>query len=207
MLTSWGARSLQASLLLFLGAAAASAQILNSERIEQTFGSYGIDVLFSDAEHRLSNLYSEQGGVRVTRTFAVVEYPAEVDESFAAEHLEILDGGSIGSTLQAAGWEVIKSNVSFSEIDAHASLSDLMEIAPGTKLAAHLYRLEIARDAERFFYANIVEIHHPDYLTLEDLTTIYARNHQPAGSESRTDLSLLLNSQRLIGELDLALAQ
>jgi hypothetical protein len=207
MLTSWGARTLQASLLLVLGVAAASAQLLNSERIEQTFGSYGIDVLFSDATHRLSNLYSEHDGVRITRTFAVVEYPAVVDESFAAEHREILAGGSIGATLQAAGWEVVKSNVSFSQIDARAHLSNLMGIASGTKLAAHLYRLDIAREGERYYYATIVEIHHPDYLRLDDLTTIYARNLSSEGPEVRIDLSLLLNSQRLIGELDLALGQ
>jgi hypothetical protein len=36
----------------------AGAQILNSERIEQTFGSYGIEVIASEGSLRLSNLYS-----------------------------------------------------------------------------------------------------------------------------------------------------
>ena len=40
-------------------------ELLNSERIEQQFGSYGIDVLESDAEMRVSNLYSLSGQQKI----------------------------------------------------------------------------------------------------------------------------------------------
>jgi hypothetical protein len=55
-------------LLAAFGAAPITAQILNSERIEQTFGSYGIDVIASDALLRVSNLYSRHDGEKITRT-------------------------------------------------------------------------------------------------------------------------------------------
>ena len=64
-------RSLVCAWVLLLQALAslpAFAQILNSERIEQTFGSYGIDVVFSDSSLRISNLYSMESGAPVTRS-------------------------------------------------------------------------------------------------------------------------------------------
>ena len=46
-------------------------ELLNSERIAQRFGSYGIEVLESDGRVRVSNLYSNEQGGRICRTFAV----------------------------------------------------------------------------------------------------------------------------------------
>ena len=46
--------------------------LLNSERIERKFGSYGIDVLRNDDAVRMSNLYSLRDGEKICRTFAVV---------------------------------------------------------------------------------------------------------------------------------------
>ena len=52
-------------------------------------------------------------------------------------------------------------------------LADAMDVPGGTPMASHAYTLEIVRDDQRFDYALIVEIHHPDYLDEEDLVEIY----------------------------------
>ena len=198
-----------ALLLSALGASIVSAQILNSERIEQTFGSYGIDVLFSDETLRLSNLYSEHDGERVTRTFAIVDYPDEVSEAFAAEHRQILDGGSIGATFKVAGWEVIKTNVYVGALREQDALSVLMGTELDAEFAIHLYKLGIVRDDERYEYATIVEMHHPDYLNQAQLIRIYL----PEGgvgnqTESmRVYWPMVFSGLRQLQELGLALSQ
>lgn len=161
------------ALVTSFGALVASAQILNSERIEQTFGSFGIDVLYSDESLRVSSLYSEEGGARTTRTVAVVQYPALVDGAFTSEHQVILDGGSIGATFKEAGWEVVKINLSTQEMRQPDEITQLMSLDGRSPLATHFYQLDIRRQGERIPYAEIVEIHHPDYLTLDDLQRIY----------------------------------
>ena len=147
--------------------------LLNSERIEQRFGSYGIEVLESGAEYRVSNLYSGTGAQRICRTFAVVRYPPRVDPAFAAEHAAILAGGSIGAVFARAGWRVEKRHLSFGTLAATGRVASLMHIAVDTPLAVHVYVLEIVKGQRRFQYAAIVEIHHPDYLRVADLRTIY----------------------------------
>ncbi|HET7133350.1 MAG TPA: hypothetical protein VFJ95_13930 [Gammaproteobacteria bacterium] len=160
-------------------APAAVRELLNSERIEQKFGSYGIAVLRSDARLRVANLYSESRSAageterRTCRTFAVTRYPDEVAAAFAAEHREILAGGSIGAVFAAHGWRVTKAHLYYGERAAAPHVAELMRVAPGARLALDAYVLEIAKGDARFEYASIVEIHHPDYLALPDLATIY----------------------------------
>lgn len=156
-----------------LGVAVASAQILNSERIEQTFGSYGIELIFSDERLRLSNLYSLDDGEPVTRTFALVRYPEDVSPAFAPEHAAIVAGGSIGSTFEDAGWTVVKDYHQYFRIRLSPRLAAAMGVAADTPLATHAYRLEVARDGAQLEYALIIEIHHPEYLGEEDLPGIY----------------------------------
>jgi hypothetical protein len=174
-------------------ASVTQAQILNSERIEQTFGTYGIAVLFSDTALRLSNLYSIHDGRQVMRTFAIVGYPESVAASYAAEHQAILDGASIGSTFKDSGWDVIKTQHQFLGVSATPFLVEAMNVAPGIVLATHAYRLAIARGTERFDYATIIEIHHPDYLTGDGLRAIYGPASPPSEA-MRQDMSRLLQA-------------
>jgi len=159
-------------------------QLLNSERIAARFGNYGIEVLAGDSRERVSNLYSEANGERTCRTFAVVRYPAAIDSAVAAEHDEIVRGGSIGAVFAAHGWQVRKTNLRYFEIDAPARVAGLMRVAPGTRLAAHAYELDVVKDGRSLEYALLVEIHHPDYLKRDDLLAIYgaadASGHEAA---------------------------
>jgi hypothetical protein len=154
---------------------------LNSERIAQRFGSYGIDVLESDGRVRVSNLYSDHSGERICRTFAVVRYADTIAPAIAAEHAEIVAGGSIGAVFTSHGWRVDKTNLRYLVIEAPARVATLMHVTQGTPLAAHAYALDVAREGQSIPYALLVEIHHPDYLGRDDLQAIYG----PADSTGR----------------------
>ena len=148
-----------------------SSNLLNSERIAQKFGGYGIDVLYSSGRLRVSNLYD---GKHITRTLAIVDYPNVIDSAFSKEHKLILQGGSIGSTFKAQGWKIEKKNIFLGEIPPSSDWSKLytlMGISPA-RLSIWIYVFYIRKDDKVFPYAIISEMYHPDYLTLHDLTCI-----------------------------------
>jgi len=185
--------SLAVTALAAIGADPALAQraereLLNSERIAEEFGSYGVEVLEQSDGLRISNLYSAEADLRTCRTFAIVRYPSNVDPVVANEHAAILAGGSIGATFAEHGWEVRKTHLFFGEQEASARLAELMRIARGTRLARHIYVLDVAKGDQVIEYAALIEIHHPDYLTLADLVRIYG----PATTGREILLALLL---------------
>lgn len=190
-----------------LGASLAPAQILNSERIEQTFGSYGVEVLFNGDGLRLSNLYSDDGSGRVMRTFAIVSLPSRIEPVFATEHRAILDGGSIGATLQAAGWRVIKRNLVIDAGPVPPALAERMGIDASSEVAAHAYRLEIERDGQRYDYATLIELHHPDYLSRAQLAAIYTDVEVPDESDMHRLRQLRSEGLRRLAALGSALSE
>lgn len=153
--------------------AEAGRELLNSERIERRFGSYGVQVLRTEGTLRISNLYSERDGQRTGRTFAVVAYPDAVDPALAGEHAGIEGGGSIGAVFTRSGWTVTKRHLWFGELESAGTAASLMSVAEGMPLATHVYVLEVSKDDEVFDYATLAEVHHPDYLQLEELRRIY----------------------------------
>jgi hypothetical protein len=173
----------------------ARRELLNSERIAQRFGSYGITVLESDGQIRVSNLYSNEEAGRICRTFAVVKYATDIDPAVAAEHAEIVRGGSIGAVFAAHGWSVGKTNLRFLEIDASARVAELMRVAPGTALAAHAYVLDASKAGRTIEYALLLEIHHPDYLRLADLSAVYG-GASAAGREGSLEALLATAAEK-----------
>ncbi|MEM9516714.1 MAG: hypothetical protein AAGA42_17835 [Actinomycetota bacterium] len=170
---------------------ATTAPLLNSERIEQTFGSYGIEVLQQTASERVSDLYSGMGAERTTRTFAVVTYPSTIADAVAVEHETIVDGGSIGATFRDAGWTIDKIDEyigSLPAADVPPTAFDLMNIEPD-ELALHVYRFDVSRDGETIEYATIAELHHPEYLTTEQLVEIFGES--PTDAPALTLLSAI----------------
>lgn len=162
---------------------AAEREILNSERIERRFGSYGIEVLSSDARFRVSNLYSLHDGARICRTFAVVAYPPRIDPRFRREHEEIVAGGSIGAVFARNGWTVTKRHLHFGDLPATPKVAGLMRTDEGVPLAVHVYVLAVDKDGEAFDYATIAEVHHPEYLSSADLPRIYGEPATGADAE------------------------
>jgi hypothetical protein len=171
------ARSFGAMVLaLFLCACASGTVLLNSERIERQFGSYGIDVLSSDDGVRRANLYSTEDGQRVCRTYAVVRFTTDIDKSYAAMHERVLAGESLGKVFKENGWSVQKRTVHISSIESSQlgpQISELMRLPANHTLAMHIYQLSLSKGVQTFDYATIIETHHPDYLSTDDLQSIY----------------------------------
>ncbi len=147
--------------------------LLNSERIAMEFGSYGIDVLATDARVRVSNLYSVHQGTKICRTFAVVQFPELIENAYSVEHEAILSGQSIGAVFAQHGWTIEKINRYFGVLHSTDRVAGLMgEIAP-QPLAVHLYDFKVSKPGTSLIYASIAEVHHPDYLSVADLQRIY----------------------------------
>lgn len=194
-LTGLRCRNRHAAPLLLCLLAACAAPPLNSERIAASFGSYAVTVIAQDARWRVSSLESRHDGRAVTRTLAVVRFEQPSSAALAAEDRRIRDGASIGSTFREAGWRIDKPLLYTGEIRVAADasgLAALMDIELPATLAVHVYRFDVKRAGRRHTYARIAELHHPDYLDLDDLRDIYG----VAGDGAAR------SAARLLGELD-----
>jgi len=182
-----------------LSACALEPESLNSERIEQRFGSYGIDLLEYAAGVRRSSLYSLAGTSKICRTYAVVRFQDELAPSVATAHADVMAGQSIGATFKSGGWEISKTTLYVGELSLDSAgrpIGRLMHLDGPAELAMHAYRLQLERDSLAIDYATIVEIHHPDYLSPAELRSLYGdsihtRMHDPAVLDLR---SLVLNA-------------
>lgn len=170
------ARLTPAILAAALSACATETVLLNSERIEERFGSYGIDVLASEAGMRRSSLYSIENGEHVCRTYALVRFSENPDESIGAEHAKVLAGNSLGEVFKSNGWKIHKQTMHIGSFDISASETDIgtrMRLSQDSGVALHVYQLLLARGGRIFEYATIAEAHHPDYLDEQQLLEIY----------------------------------
>jgi hypothetical protein len=162
--------------------------LLNSERIRQRFGSYGIDVVRESESLRVSNLYSIEGGNKITRTLAVVIYAMPIPGMVMAEHGEIKHGHSIGEVFGRHGWSIAKENAYFGEIVASPALAGVYASMGGigeVNLAVHVYKLSVGKNGAWTDYATIAEVHQPDYLGLEKLHEIYGGAAAESGLNRR----------------------
>ncbi len=148
----------------------------NSDRIRLKFGNYGIEIVENGIRIRVSNLYSETTGVKTNRTFAVVMYPAVIEPAFKKEHEAIIGGQSIGDVFKKHGWLIDKRHQYIGELETfadfsgvHAVFGDIGAVRP----VIHVYSLFIKKGRDVFHYASIAEVHHPEYLELEELKTVY----------------------------------
>jgi hypothetical protein len=159
-----------------LSACALQPELLNSERIEQRFGNYGIEVLEQDSDVRRSNLYSTDNGVRTCRTYAVVRFIDPDLAEIAVAHRAVLDGQTIGTTFKDAGWHISKktSYVGAVQVDDRQHvIIELMRLDPPVNAGVHAYQLMLGKGSRSIHYATIVELHHPSYLTQMELMELY----------------------------------
>jgi hypothetical protein len=165
-----------AVLAVMLSACATEPVLLNSERIEQRFGTYGIEVLASEAGLRRSSLYSLSGDAPVCRTYAVVSFADQLDDRYREEHAKVLAGNSIGAIFRSHGWDVHKQTMYIGSLtlpEEGTSIGELMRISGERELALHVYQLLLVRNDQVFEYATIMETHHPEYLSESDLYDLY----------------------------------
>ncbi len=163
-----------------LSSVANSGRVLNSDNILKKFGSYGVKIIRQDELSRVSSLYSENdNGSRITRTLAIVLFSDDALTHLAREQQIIREGGSIGITFRNANWTIHKKQLLLANIDLRTSslLRELMPEADLSVLAISIYEFLVARDGAEYRYATIAEIHHPDYMTLNDL-----QSQIPAGT-------------------------
>ena len=149
---------------------------LNSERIQQTFGSYGVDVLSNDDKRRVSSLYSLDGSDKVTRTYAGVDFIDAPTSALEAEHALIKSGQSIGEVFRKAGWTIEKRHQFIGDFEvpaAYTQIGRLMRVDLPQRFAADVYFFVVSKNGRSYTYATIIEIHHPDYLSAADLKRIY----------------------------------
>lgn len=180
-----------------LSACAIEPEILNSERIEERFGSYGIEVLSNRPGLRRSALFSGENKDKTCRTYAVVRFVDTPDTRLDSEHEQILAGDSIGARFKADGWTIRKETLYLGATDRcprGSEIAAVMRIDNPCEIAMHVYRLLLQKDDAEFDYATISEFHHPDYLDLADLQALYpldARNQLPPRQiEELLDLSM-----------------
>ncbi len=183
-------------LAAILSACATESVNLNSERIEQRFGNYGIEVLASEAGLRRSSLFSYDADTTSCRTYSVVQFIEHPDAGYNDAHSRVLAGNSIGATFKDDGWIIQKRTVFIGTLqlpDVRNEVGDLMRLSGVHDIALHIYQLVIARDDHAFEYATIMEAHHPDYLSEDDLRALFDDSTSPPlPSADREQLSELL---------------
>ena len=166
-----------ATIAAAIGACAREPAALNSERIEQRFGSYGIDVLSHKSGVRRSSLYSFAGATKICRTYAVVKFVDESTPSVAEAHTAVLGGSSIGANFKSADWQIAKISLHVGSVlldDPEHSICQLMLLAGPIEVGVHAYQLVLEKDSQTIDYATIIETHHPDYLSPAELEEIYS---------------------------------
>ena len=159
-----------------LSACQVHPELLNSERIQQKFGSYGIEILQQNDGVRRSNLYSVEDSGRICRTYAVVKFTGPVESELATTHAAVVDGSSIGTSFRAAGWRLSKETVYVGSMqlpDPTHTIAELMHLDRAASLAVHAYRLILHKQEQAIHYATIIESHHPDYLSEPELSRLY----------------------------------
>ena len=179
-----------------LSACATESVLLNSKRIEQRFGSYGIEVLASEAGLRRSNLFSFDGDTATCRTYAIVQFVEQLDERYDEAHARVLAGDSIGETFKEDGWDIQKHTLYVGVVrmpEGPSEVRRLMRLTGAHDLALHVYQLVLVRGDMELEYATILEAHHPEYLTKKDLESIFeVDSSHPLSRSELNDLSTLL---------------
>lgn len=175
-----------------LSACATESVKLNSERIEQRFGSYGIEVLASEAGMRRTSLFSYDGDSSTCRTYAVVRFAEQLDDRYGPEHSRVLAGDSIGAIFKENGWDIFKRTLHVGRARLPNRTTDvgrLMRLSGAHDLALHVYQLDLVKDEHAFEYATIMEAHHPEYLSARNLAELY--DFEPTDQLAQQDLAAL----------------
>ena len=111
-------------------------------------------------------------------------YPTVIEPAFRKEHQAITEGQSIGIVFREHGWQIDKRHQYIGELDTLSDFSGIHSVFGDIGLARpviHVYSLIVRKDNQEFHYASIAEVHHPEYLELEELTSIF--EVEPDGAE------------------------
>ena len=204
-------------MIAFLCSGCAS-NLLNSERIEKKFGSYGIEIIENTGSSRVSFLYSldkncqqnlslkeTQIGIHCKqyKTLAIVKFLNTND--VIDEHTKILKGASVGATFKNQNWTIKKENILISEIHNKENqiINEWSNNSNLEKFAFHIYDISLKKNQLQLKYAQIIEIHNPNYLIIDDLIEIYDESYQINAAQItlasyKTEIYKLLNESKIL---------
>ena len=176
---------------------------LNSDRIEYFFGSYGVDPLNIDSQvfpsSRIANLYSIEDGKKIMRTLAVVDYFQPLHPDLCKVHQEIVNGKSIGIALREHGWTIHKNAVYFGSIALSPNLMEWMDQSESIEGSLHIYQLAVSRDnLDAIPYCTILEVHSPQYLSIEWLQALYEGQYSLFSSKTTESSDFMFRLSLLI---------
>jgi hypothetical protein len=152
--------------------------LLTSERIQEKFGSFFVQVLLQDelSGIRFSNLYSLEKGEKITRVLALVNFVNDVDPRLQGSHKEILDGKSLGATLAKHGLTVQKHIMFKGVFDGFPRPINAMMNVTETSFAALMYDVTVKINNDIVPYCTITEVYSPDFLSIRELESLYAQS-------------------------------
>ena len=111
----------------------------------------------------------------------------------------MLAGNSLGQVFKSNGWSIHKQTLNLGSFDLEnfdSEIARLMQLTETRTLALHVYQLLLAKDSQVFEYATIVEAHHPEYLSLNDLLEIYHYdNSESLAASTLAEIIELLTSK------------
>lgn len=173
------------------------AGLLNSERIEEKFGSFGGALLVQNPaqDYRLANLYSLEENHRISRTIALTQFNKTMPQKLKAAHKEILDGASIGKTLRNYGFE-IRKDILYKGEQKEMPLKILRLMNTNeTIFASIIYNLYAQAEGVLYEYCTIAEVYAPQFLGLDELNHILQAESLPYNNFGVKE-NLLKNAQR-----------
>ena len=205
-------------LIIALLCSGCASNLLNSERIEKKFGSYGIEIIENTGSSRVSFLYSldkncqqnlslkeTQIGIHCKqyKTLAIVKFLDTND--VIDEHTKILKGASIGATFKNQNWIIKKENILISEIHNKENqiINEWSNNPDLEKFAFQIYDISLKKNQLQLKYAQIIEIHNPNYLIIDDLIEIYDESYQINAAQItlasyKTEIYKLLNESKTL---------
>ncbi len=205
-------------LMIALLCSGCASNLLNSERIEKKFGSYGIEIIENTGSSRVSFLYSldkncqqnlslkeTQIGIHCKqyKTLAIVKFLNTND--VIDEHTKILKGASIGATFKNQNWIIKKENILISEIHNKENqiINEWSNNPDLEKFAFQIYDISLKKNQLQLKYAQIIEIHNPNYLIIDDLIEIYDESYQINAAQItlasyKTEIYKLLNESKTL---------
>jgi len=157
--------------------------MLNSDRIEYFFGSYGTEPLETHSNMqkkvRVTNLYSTHKNQKVMRTLAVVDFVNPIPPPLALAHQKIQNGESIGIALRNDNWTISKESIYFGEVSLKPNTLQLMAENNITTAAIYTYKLRVKSNTHpnAIDYCKITEIYSPQYLTSAWLKALYKNDY------------------------------
>ncbi|MDG1016142.1 MAG: hypothetical protein P8O19_04690 [Woeseiaceae bacterium] len=205
-------------LMIALLCSGCASNLLNSERIEKKFGSYGIEIIENTGSSRVSFLYSldkncqqnlslkeTQIGIHCKqyKTLAIVKFLNTND--VIDEHTKILKGASVGATFKNQNWIIKKENILISEIHNKENqiINEWSNNPDLEKFAFQIYDISLKKNQLQLKYAQIIEIHNPNYLIIDDLIEIYDESYQINAAQItlasyKTEIYKLLNESKTL---------